>query len=272
MLKLLKTPLRLPISTTNPPGFFARYRTATIIRARARAEWLTTQRNNGSGCEFAEPAASEPLEFSTHPLERISSAWRTPGVADVSCIVAAGSSDSVLRRQLARLQGHSNGIDADLICDLVSSRIGYGEARALVASGGALEQLGFVEVVNRADGTSIVLATQRLFGLFEGFLVSDSRLTSVVCWRACESSDAVGVISAEEMDHACESIKRVVDACLPPLVLFIGPSGCGRARLAGAIASALGFERVAVVDAAILPREASDLVPRHRGSDRLKSR
>ena len=259
MLKLLKSPLRLPISAITPPDVFARYRTMTIARARARAEWLSSRRNNSLVCEVAEPALTEPADFSAHPIERIASAWGVAGVADVSGIVAAGSIDALMRSQLARIQGHSHGIDADLICDLVASRIGYGEARALVASGGALEQLGFVEVVNRADGTSIVLATQRLLGLFEGFLVSDSRLAAVVSWRACDPRDSVGVITDEEMGNACESIKRVVEACSPPVALLIGPSGCGRARLAGAIASAIGFERLAVVDVALLPREASDL-------------
>ncbi len=276
MIRDLKSPIRIAIPDRPPGTLLERYRDLTVARVRNRCSLLLARRANRPGDEAGNALAAEgELRAITgalpdHPMARM---FAAAGIGELGIevigLLSAPYLDVATRSMFAQLQSDLHtGIDRETVRDLTSSKISDAALTAWIGLGGLFEQLGFVEVQRQASGRELVTVTARLLALFEGDLVSDPRLTTILQWRECAASDAEGVTEPAECARVAELMTDVVRSCVPPLAMFVGPSGVGRTRLAQAMASGLGLRWIAILEAPLLSRDIGEIATTFRQVER----
>lgn len=267
MLRILKAPVRVPIPDAPTSQVLEQYRDAQCERVRMRCVALLAHRANkltprdGEALRAAEARiAALAKSAQSHPIERLATAAGAgSGGVEVLSIVVAPFLDPTVRKAYSELQSDLHlGIDLETVRDLISDQVANGSVTDWLGLGGLFEQLGLVEVTRTSTGRQLVQATARLRGLCEGELVSDPRLATIAHWRECTRDDATGVLTSGELDQLVDVMQSVIASCTPPLLFLVGPSGAGRTRVAQAVAARVGLRWIAVIDAALLPRDARD--------------
>lgn len=264
MLRLLQSPLRIPIPDRPAATVLAHFRDATIEAVAARCAVLKAGRARAltAGHATRVTAAESSLRETSdgHPIAHICRAAGGEAGIELLAIIAAPSLAPGLRNAYLELQSDLHlGIDREVLRSLVSSAVSDGALSEWCGLGGVFERLGLIEIVKTGSGRELSVPTSRLLALFDGNLVSDPRLASIVQWRECARRDAAGVLEASQLDALTGTFENVTRSCTPPLLLLVGPSGTGRTRAVQAVAAGIGLPRAAVAEAALLPRDASDL-------------
>lgn len=137
---------------------------------------------------------------------------------------------------------------------------------AQLKDGSRLHAAGLVETVAIASSPSAtqleheLIATHRLLRLFEGAFGLDPRYRSLASLRSVDPTASVGVVDQARFDQIASLIGAAHETFRggTAIVMFAGPAGAGKVRLARALAAA-DAKQVLVVETSQLPTDPGRL-------------